>query len=91
MTISHNSGCCYTFASEPIIEKFVYSGVETTTYLCSKCGADIGWIYEPDPTYTDFIESQEVEKVFDCPIKSSNRKNSKPVIKIKDKGEPSEH
>lgn len=92
MTIFHNSGC-YIEESDIIIEKFVYCGVETVTHICPKCDEDMSWVFEPDENYLNFIEHQEEKngQISECPIKSSNRKNTKPILKVKPKGDFNEH
>lgn len=79
--------------SELKVEKFVYSGIETITYTCPNC--DERCQLFDDECYVDEFDeycSKEDEEIdYRCPIKSSNRKNSKPVQKIKPQGEFNEH
>ena len=91
MNLIHRCGWTGT-TLELKVEEFVYSGIKTITYACPKCDEDMSWIFEPDENYLNFIESQEVEKVPECPVKSSNRKNTKPILKVKEKKDsPYEH
>ena len=53
----------------------------------------MSWVFEPDENYLNFIEHQEEKngQISECPIKSSNRKNTKPILKVKPKGDFNEH